>query len=500
MTEQVKKIVQDTLDYMADRGPNAETWSVDLYLDYRDIDMGEYAIKMIASADDPRGSFNETVSEAFRENCWQEERDLLSALKQNLSEASLEYDEDELREYVQEHVYINIPTDEILSKNEVCVNIIVDTGDADYEFTKNSFAHSYYGDGEGIDDESSLLWLAGQQGCGKEELRRAFREGTAFDIESTKILVEYEQAEKALEAFGKRDFYGHRNDLNQGLYKQAKRIQEEMSKCTVQISRTEKSLSEVPATYDDYIRSCDDRGIRIMMSEESFTAKRGEIIEKAEGRIQSCKDQISALRAEIVEKNLEPVMEAIEVYKSAVFKHLELTHTEEYKKCRMLESLIQCSASTTSGMNALAFCVKMPLSDYLDLREAMDREKSLNNSVNADERTGTGEIVLSGKTHTILYDAWSGAGSCSDIELCSEVHLPIRLIDSANPDGMDGYGVKEIYGVDSSFYSDTLIGICPMKEREKAMLEDKIHDAQTKSAEARTGAEEDRVQERGDHR
>lgn len=490
MKQQVKQIVQDTLDYMADRGPNAETWSVDLYLDHRDIDMGEYAIKMIASADDPRGMFSETIDEAFRENCWQEERDLLSALKQNLSEASLEYDEDELREYIQEHVYINIPTDEILSKNEVCVNIIVDTGDADYEFTKNSFAHSYYGSGEGIEDESSLLWLAKQQGSTEDDLRRAFREGAAFDAESLRIQSEYQQAEKALEDLGKRDFYGYRNDLDQGPYKQFKHIQDEISKCTVQISRDEKALSEVPATYKDYLKACDERGARMRMSEESFSLKRGEIIEKAAGRIQANRDWISALKEEIIEKNLEPVQEAVEVYKSAVFKHLELTQTEEYKKCRLLDSLIESSASTTSGMNALTFCVKMSLSDYLDLRDAMEREKSLNKSSDPEERTGTGEVVLSSTTHAILYDAWSGAGSSADIELCADVHLPIRLIDSATPDGIDGYGVKEIYGVDSSLYRDSLIGISPMKEMERPEPKDQSNlDAEIKTSKADTLSE-----------
>ena len=450
--------------------------------------MGEYAIKMIASADDPRGMFSETIDESFRENCWQEERDLLSALKQNLSEASLEYDEDELREYVQEHVYINIPTDEILSKNEVCINIIVDTGDADYEFTKNSFAHGYYGDREEIDDESSLLWLAEQQGCGKEDLRRALKEGTAFDAESTRIREEYEQAQKVLETFGKREAFGYKN--HQGPYKQAERIQEEMSKCTVQISLAEKTLSETPSTYEDYLRECESREVRTRMSAESFATKRDEIIEKAKGRIRDCQDRISSLQEEIGEKHLEPVLEAIEAYKSAFGKHLELTRTEEYKKCRMLDSLIECSASTTSGMNALTFCVKMPLSDYLDLRDAMEREKSLNKSSDPEERTGTGEVVLSSTTHAILYDAWSGAGSSADIELCADVHLPIRLIDSATPDGIDGYGVKEIYGTDSSFYSDSLIGISPMKEMERTEPVDKTNlDGATEMSKAATLSE-----------
>ncbi len=466
MTDNIKHLVIDELDSRVGKGNKTgeEQWAYALYLDYRDRELDASIIKEIARAEDPRGFFYELTDTAFSDSVWNEEKELLEAIKTVLDEAAQDYDEDELREYIQEHVDIYVPADEILRSNSVCINIIIDTGDANYEFTKNSFAHSYYG-GEGIEEESSLLWLAKQQGGTEEDLKRAFNYGTALDADSLKIQREYEEAQKALEALGKRDAYGHRNDLNQEPFKSANYIQIEISKCNVQIASAEKSLSQLPATYDDYLHACDERGMQTRMSAESFSAKRAEIIEKAESRIKACKDHIASLNSLGVEKQLGAVFEAMETYKSAATKHIEMFYTEQYKRCRMLDSLIECSASTTSGMNALTFCVKMPLSEYLDLREAMQQEESLNRSSDPAARKGSGEIVLSGKTHAILYDAWSGAGSCSDIELCSDVHLPIRLIHSANPDGMDGYGVMEIYGVNDDFYTDTLKEIQSMREQ-----------------------------------
>lgn len=471
MTNEVKQIVHDTLDEFVERDPHSERWSKELYLDYRDRELDDDMIKTIADSDDPRGYFYEITNNAFMDYRGSVEGDLIKEVSKALDAANAEYDEDEIREYIYDRVDIVVPTDEILKNNNVCVNIIVDTGDANYEFTKNSFAHSYYR-GEGIEDESSLLWLAKQQGATADDLRRAFNEGTAFDADTLKILQARDDALRILESFGKKDAFGY--EINVGKYALAKRIESDLRDCERKMAVQTRTLADLPKTYDAYIEGCEARGISLRFSSaEAFTSKRDEIISNAENKIYELSQKVNELKKKIKINQLEPVFEAEKNYKEACGKVIEVAYTEEYKKSRMLESLIDCSASTTSGMNALTFLVQMPLSDYLDLREAMSREEHLNKSVSPEDRTGTGEIVLSKSTHAILYDDCAGAGSCSDIELCTDVRLPINLIHSANPDGTNGYGVMEIFGVNSSFYHDTLIGIAPMPEKDIEKLADK---------------------------
>ncbi|MBQ8248125.1 MAG: hypothetical protein IJZ42_13435 [Lachnospiraceae bacterium] len=471
MTNDIKRIVHEVLDELVQRDPNGERWSKELYLDYRDRELDEDMIKTIADSDGPRGYFDEMTDNVFMDYKASVEGDLIKEVAKALDAANMEYDEDEIREYIYDRVDIIVPTDEILKNNNVCVNIIVDTGDANYEFTKNSFAHGYYG-GEGIEDESSLLWLAKQQGATADDLRRAFNEGTAFDANTLKILQARDDALKILESFGKKDAFGY--EINVGKYALAKRIESDLRDCERKMAVQTRTLADLPQTYEAYMAACDARGISLRFSSaDSFIQKRDEIISNAENRIQELSTKIAELKNKVKVNQLEPVFEAEKQYKEACGKVVEVAYTEEYKKCHMLDSLIECSASTTSGMNALTFLVQMPLSDYLDLREAMSREEHLNKSVSPEDRKGTGEIVLSKSTHAILYDDWAGAGSCSDIELCTDVRLPINLIHSANPDGMNGNGVMEIYGVNSSFYHDTLIGIAPMPEKDIEKLADK---------------------------
>lgn len=463
VTNEIEKILSDVLNEHTQRRTEDGRWSTELCLDYNDRELEESIIKTIAASDDPRGYFYETTSEAFQDSIWQVEGELVKAAEDALDEAGMDYASDYVREYIQEHVDINVPVDEILEHNSVCVNIIVDTGDANYDFAKNSFAHSYYG-GEGIEDESSLLWLAKQQGATEDDLRRAFNEGTAFSPETLQVVQAREEVLKVLESYGKRDAFGY--EINRGQYAEAKRIEKELRGYMRDKAMHEKTLADLPKTFEDYNDLCNERGLRSRFDTAgAFEKKRDEIADFSKNRVSELEAKIASLNKDIDDKDLKPVFEAMDNFKELTNKFTEIAYTEEYKKARMLDSLIECSASTTSGLNALTFCVQMPLSQYLDLREAMQREEHLNNSSYPEERKGTGEIVLSSKTHAILYDSWNGAGSCSDIELCSDVVLPINLIHSATPDGMNGYGIKEIYGTNEEFFSDTLKEIKPMVEK-----------------------------------
>lgn len=76
----------------------------------------------------------------------------------------------------------------------------------------------------------------------------------------------------------------------------------------------------------------------------------------------------------------------------------------------------------------------------------------------ATENPYCGYITLDKRTETGLYDPWSGGGSVFEIQLEKDVHLPIRFIRSALPDGGDGrYSVKSVYGMCSSVWRPEMV-------------------------------------------
>lgn len=73
------------------------------------------------------------------------------------------------------------------------INIMMDTGDGNYDYTLNAHYPCWYGgrQGEAMDDKASLVWLAKQQGYTKGQLRKALDEGDMADpkgfLESVRV-------------------------------------------------------------------------------------------------------------------------------------------------------------------------------------------------------------------------------------------------------------------------------------------------------------------------
>lgn len=123
---------------------------------------------------------------------------------------------------------------------------------------------------------------------------------------------------------------------------------------------------------------------------------------------------------------------------------------------KFLKSVWEESDNTTTSMNALTFLVRMSLDRYLELFDAIKAEEHLNRSYHPSERRGRGYIVLDKSTECMLYDPWNGAGGVIGIKLERDVRLSIRYIDSAKQDGCRGYSVRNIYGVSSALWDDTV--------------------------------------------
>lgn len=83
--------------------------------------------------------------------------------------------EDAVSEVMQGLFYCAYPADHFL-RQDVYLNVFIDTGDGNYDFVLNSVYPHYDADPDDeIDDKASLVWLAGTQGYSKAALNMARR-------------------------------------------------------------------------------------------------------------------------------------------------------------------------------------------------------------------------------------------------------------------------------------------------------------------------------------
>ncbi|AYJ74229.1 hypothetical protein BSP15_212 [Bacillus phage BSP15] len=119
---------------------------------------------------------------------------------------------------------------------------------------------------------------------------------------------------------------------------------------------------------------------------------------------------------------------------------IDVINSEEGNGNKFIDSIVNESANVTTSMNALAFSVQMSLEDFIKIKE---------NKV---------DLTLGKYTTAGLQDYWNGAGSLNDIQLDKDVVLPHDIYD-AHIDGARGYGIMGIYGVDSDFWTDTVVSM-----------------------------------------
>lgn len=162
--------------------PNG-TFEYEIYVDYREEMSSDTAIKIMES-DDPMQSFYETMEEWYEEDSY----DLFMELKRELidilqdddgpcPEGLTNEENDLLGDCIRDMVCFLYPKKHYLNQ---CfhVNIMVDTGDGNYDYTLNSVYPSWYGQYDRrIDNKASIVWLARQQGYTKMQLWQALRKG-----------------------------------------------------------------------------------------------------------------------------------------------------------------------------------------------------------------------------------------------------------------------------------------------------------------------------------
>ena len=147
------------------------------YVDYNDYASNNDIIKW-CRAKEPMEAFLQSIDEWYGEGCYEFERNLLDTIKENWESLLGEYEEyeDFIRDWVWEHVAYKLPEEHYLDQS-VCVNIIVDTGDGNYDFVLNDVYPHYNGRyGDIVPEEASVLWLVRQQGFTKRQLNQALRQ------------------------------------------------------------------------------------------------------------------------------------------------------------------------------------------------------------------------------------------------------------------------------------------------------------------------------------
>ena len=175
-----QKIVDQIFDIITsntDLTVNDSIIYVPIYADYSDS-ISNIDIAELSEAENPRQYFEDKIADLYFDDTYWTVRDKLLETIQthwDASEISIFECVEEIEDWLDEHICLEYPIDHFL-KQRVCVDIIVDTGDENYDYVSNSF-YPHYGarESDTIPNEASLLWLAKQQGYKKSQLNDAAR-------------------------------------------------------------------------------------------------------------------------------------------------------------------------------------------------------------------------------------------------------------------------------------------------------------------------------------
>lgn len=180
LKEKVIEIIRSHRDIYYDKEENGIFYK-EIYSDYRD-ELSESHIKEIFNYEKMMEKFQDIVYESYGGHM-DDEYSLLCDIVAECFDG--EYDQDEIFDILYDVFCFTIPEDHYLSQS-VHINIAVDTGDANFDFTLNNLAPHYQSiEEEDVDDSASLIWLAKQQGHTKEELIRCLYD----DEETNSVLI-----------------------------------------------------------------------------------------------------------------------------------------------------------------------------------------------------------------------------------------------------------------------------------------------------------------------
>lgn len=160
-----------------------DSFSYEIYVDYRD-EMDNKTATEILRSDDPAMALWEKLNEWYFDYRHQLLSELVGAVVGKLvdddgpyPEGLSEEESDLVWDLMNELIFFDLPEKHYLDQT-FYVNIMVDTGDGNYDYVLNSVYPCYYGEyGARLDDKASIVWLAKQQGYTKTQLWKALKDG-----------------------------------------------------------------------------------------------------------------------------------------------------------------------------------------------------------------------------------------------------------------------------------------------------------------------------------
>lgn len=162
--EYLKDIRKKFREYAAKHTDNKDG-GIQIYTDYRDRELSTRFLREIFKSDDPRMAFDENVSEWEWDASFYYWNDFINDLKAELTEEELEFweeNDDEVIELINEIFYWYYDREDF--NNDVKVNIMVDCGNGNTDYTCDNVLNWYGNSGNGtFDNRSSILWLARTQ-------------------------------------------------------------------------------------------------------------------------------------------------------------------------------------------------------------------------------------------------------------------------------------------------------------------------------------------------
>lgn len=138
----------------------------DIDADYND-EFSEEQLREICESDDPRSTAEDIIFEAYDGAYLDYSRpEIIKGVLEDPDVRELIADltiqeVDEVKDMICDYFYVNYPIEHYLRNTDVLVDILVDAGDLNYDYSMNSIAGFY---AKGVQEDSGLLWLVRQQG------------------------------------------------------------------------------------------------------------------------------------------------------------------------------------------------------------------------------------------------------------------------------------------------------------------------------------------------
>lgn len=156
--KKIEKIIEEKCYFDKRDGDHFE---FEVFCNYDD-ELSKEELTKISRAQDPRTEFEDMMSEW----CINAEDYYYPELYKTITSELEDYDENEVREWIDEHCSWYMPKEHFNKNAKVVVSL--DVGDMNYDFTKCNMLNFYGGEFEEI---SPIYWLAKQQGK-LEEVKR----------------------------------------------------------------------------------------------------------------------------------------------------------------------------------------------------------------------------------------------------------------------------------------------------------------------------------------